>query len=67
MIDHLIIALLLLAIAGVLIFLGVPKKSGQHPRFLQFDSALVLYPPVVLVCLAMGATEVITALLGISH
>ena len=26
MIDHLIIALLLLAIAGVLIFLGVPKK-----------------------------------------
>ena len=44
MIDHLIIALLLLPLAGVLIFFGVPNKSGQHPCFLQFNSALVLYP-----------------------
>jgi hypothetical protein len=59
------VALVLAAIA--LIFIGRPNKAGQHPRFLQFEASLVLYPPVVLVCFAMGTAEIIFGLLGMSR
>ena len=64
---HLLVGLLLIAIAGVLIFIGRPDRSGKHRAFLQFESSLVLYPPVILVFFAMGMAEVITALLAISR
>ena len=64
---HLLIGSLLLAIACVLVFIGMPNKSGQHPRFLQFEASIVLYPPVILVFFAMGAAEVLAALLGIQR
>ena len=64
---HLLVGLLLVAIAGVLLFLGLPDKSGKNRAFLQFESSLVLYPPVILVFFAMGMAEVISALLGISR
>ena len=54
---HLLIGSLLLAIACVLVFIGMPNKSGQHPRFLQFEASMVLYPPVILVFFAMGAAR----------
>ena len=60
---HLLIGSLLLAVACVLVFIGIPNKSG--PRFLRFDASLVLYPPVILVFFAMGAPQVLAALLGI--
>lgn len=61
----LLIGLILFAVAGVLLFIGRPNKSGVHPRFLQFEAATVLYPPVILVFFVMGGAEVITSLLGI--
>ena len=61
--PHLLIGISLSAVGIVLIFVGVPKK-GVHPRFLRFPAALVLYPPVILVLLALGAAELVTALLG---
>src|SRR6478672_2349728 len=36
--------ILMLAIAGILIFIGRPDKTDEHPRFLRFNAALVLYP-----------------------
>ena len=63
---HLLIGVLLVAIAGVLIFIGRPE-SGKHRAFLQFESSLVLYPPLILVFFAMGITEVVSELLGISR
>jgi hypothetical protein len=39
---HLLIGSLLLAIAYVLVFIGMPNKSGQHPRFLQFEASYTL-------------------------
>jgi hypothetical protein len=64
---HLLVGLLLIAIGGVLIFIGLPDRSGKHRAFLQFESSLVLYPPVILVFFAMGMAELVTALLGISR
>lgn len=54
--DDILIGIVLLAIAVGLIFIGRPNKAGVHPRFLQFDTALVLFPPVVIVFVA-GAFE----------
>ena len=64
---HLLIGSLLLAIACVLVFIGMPNKSGQHPRFLQFEASMVLYPPVILVFFVMSAAEVLAGLLGIQR
>ena len=63
---HLLIGLLLLAIAAVLLFIGLPDRSGKHRAFLQFESSLVLYPPVILVFFAMGVAEVLRGLFGMS-
>jgi hypothetical protein len=41
--------LILLAVAGGLILIGLPEKASVRPRILQFDAALVLFPPVVFV------------------
>ncbi len=49
----------MLAIAGVLIWLGRPDRNGVHKRFLRFSSAQVLYPPVILAFIALGAAAVI--------
>ena len=40
-------------VAVVLIFIGIPKH-GESPRFLRFDTAVVLYPTVIMVFLAIG-------------
>ncbi len=62
---HLIIGLILLAVAAVLIFIGLPQRNGDSPPFLQFQAALVSYPPLIMIAVAMGAAEVITGLSGI--
>jgi hypothetical protein len=54
---QLVLGLILLALAATLIFFGLPDKHGNSPRFLQFGAALVLYPPTVLVVLALGVAE----------
>jgi hypothetical protein len=54
---QLMLGLILLGLAAALIYFGLPDKHGNSPRFLQFGAALVLYPPAVLVVLALGLTE----------
>ncbi len=52
----------LLLLAIVLIYLGRPDREGNSPRFLRFGSALVLYPPAVLIVAAFGAAEIFYSL-----
>lgn len=52
----------MLAVAAILIAAGRPNKNGEHPRFLRFGAALVLYPPIILVFLALGVMGVVTSL-----
>ena len=63
--QDLLFGALLLAVAAALIFIGLPNKSGVSPRFLRFEAAMVLYPPVVMVFLAAGVAELVTGLLRI--
>jgi hypothetical protein len=52
----------MLVIAFVLIWVGRPNKAGVHPRFLQFNAALVLYPPIILAFFAMGVAAVFSSI-----
>ena len=52
----------MLVIALILIVLGRPNSNGVHRRFLRFKPALVLYPPVILAFIALGAAAVISSI-----
>ena len=53
MLGDLSVGTVLLAIGVILVLIGLPKK-GVSPRFLRFDAAVVLYPGIAMVFLAMG-------------
>ena len=52
----------MLVIALILIVLGRPNRNGVHRRFLRFNAAMVLYPPVILAFIALGAAAVISSI-----
>ncbi len=51
----------MLVIAVILIFVGLPNRAGEHSRFLRFNAALVVYPPVILVFFALGLAAILNA------
>ncbi len=53
--------ILLLAVALFLIWVGRPDKAGVHRKFLRFNAALVLYPPLILSCCAFGVATIISS------
>jgi hypothetical protein len=59
MAAELLIGTILLGIAATLIFIALPDKNGQHPRFLRFEASMMLYPPAVLVLVALGFAAII--------
>lgn len=59
-----LIGAVMLATAATLILVGRPNRAGQHPRFLRFEAAVVLYPPIVLLFTALGAVALISGLLS---
>ena len=65
--NHLVVGVILVLLAVGLLYIGMPNKAGQHPRFLQFEASLVLYPPVILVFVAFGMAAIISGLLRMSH
>ena len=62
--ENIILGAVLLIIAGALIFVALPDKDHESPRFLQFHAATVIYPPFVLLFLVSGATALIMGLFG---
>ena len=50
-------------VAAVLLFIGLPRH-GESPRFLRFDASLVLYPPLIMTCLAFGVALMLRAYAG---
>jgi hypothetical protein len=52
--------MLMLAVALLLIWIGLPDKAGVHRRFLRFNAALVLYPPLILSCFAFGVATIVS-------
>ena len=57
--DGLLIGLFAIATAFGLLMLGLPNRRGESPRFLQGSWSPMLYPPVILVFLAVGIAELI--------
>ena len=55
----------MLAVALLLIWSGRPDKGGIHPKFLQFEAALVLYPPIIMAFFALGIAAIVFSLLEI--
>ena len=53
--------IVLFAVGVLLIYIGIPRK-GIVPRFLRFDAALVLYPPLALTFLVFGTAFILRAL-----
>ena len=53
MFGDIAIGLVLFVVGVLLVFIGIPKH-GQHPRFLQFEASLVLYPGVIMIFLVFG-------------
>jgi hypothetical protein len=51
-------------VAVLLIWVGRPGKSGVHPKFLRFEAALVLYPPLILAFFALGVAAIIFGVLA---
>ena len=65
MASELVIGSILVAFSGVLLFIGLPNKAGEPPRFLRFEASLVFYPPIVEAFFVLGAAELISAYLAI--
>ena len=50
-------------VAVVLVLIGIPRH-GESPRFLRFESSLVLFPPVIMTFFAIGAALMLRAYAG---
>jgi hypothetical protein len=55
-----------LALAFALLWIGMPDKQGESPKFLRFEAALVTYPALILVFFAIGMASLLSIWLGIS-
>jgi hypothetical protein len=51
----------MLAVAALMVWVGRPDKEGVHPRFLRFSAATVIYPPIILVFIAMGVAAIFSS------
>ena len=49
--------------AAVLLIIGIPRH-GESPRFLRFESSLVLYPPLIMTFLVFGVALMLRAYTG---
>jgi hypothetical protein len=67
MFEDLSIGIVMLAIAGGLIFVGLPDKAGVSPRFLRFSAALTFYPALNLIFIAGGVAELFRAFYSVSN
>lgn len=64
MIGSYFIGGIMVVIGVILVGIALPDKAGQSPRFLRFEAALVLYPGLVMIFLALGAADVVVAFTG---
>lgn len=55
------IAVALFVAAAVLMYLGLPNRAGESPRFLRFQAAPLLYPPLIIALLVGSLAAFLTA------
>jgi hypothetical protein len=52
--EQYLISTALFAAAAVLFYLGLPNRAGESPRFLRFELAPMLFPPLIMALLAFS-------------
>jgi hypothetical protein len=62
-IFELLIGFISTAIGVALIYVAMPSKIGEPPRFLRNDSLSALYPVLPVMFLAFGSVELLAAIL----
>jgi hypothetical protein len=55
------VGIIVMGIGFGLLLVGLPRH-GVSPRFLQFEAATVLYPPLILAFLVLGTASILSAL-----
>ena len=50
--SHYLLGVALLVGAAVLMYLGLPNKNGEPAKFLRFEAAPLLYPPLIIALIA---------------
>jgi ABC-type multidrug transport system permease subunit len=63
MVGEFAIGAVLVVVAVILVFIGMPKH-GESPRFLRFDASVVVYPAVIMSFLAFGVGLMLRAYTG---
>ena len=64
--SDILVGAALIAVAVVLLWIGMPDKNGITPRFLRFEIAPLIYPPLILAIFAIGAANLVSAIIRIS-
>ena len=60
--SNILVGTTLIAVAVVLLWIGMPDKNGITPRFLRFEIAPLIYPPLILAIFAIGAANLLSAI-----
>ena len=61
--EEFAIGVAFVVVAAVLLIIGLPRHGGS-PRFLRFESSVVLYPPLIMTFLAFGVALMLRAYTG---
>jgi hypothetical protein len=62
MVSDILVGTAAIALADVLLWIGLPNKDGITPRFLRFEVAPLVYPPLILAIFAFGAANLVSAI-----
>ena len=46
--------------AAFLLYVGLPNREGESPRFLRFEAAPLLYPPIIIALLVGSIAAILT-------
>ena len=57
--SYLVGAALFIA-AAFLLYVGLPNREGESPRFLRFEAAPLLYPPIIIALLVGSIAMILT-------
>jgi hypothetical protein len=51
--------------AAVLLYIGLPNSAAESPRFLRFEAAPLLYPPLIMALLAGSVAAILSGYFGL--
>lgn len=59
------IGVALFVAAAVLMYLGLPNSAGESPKFLRFEAAPLLYPPLIIALIVGSVAAILSGYFGL--